>query len=405
MFVLKNCRLIPQLTEGYEKTMGDVLICGDRIREIAEQGHDFNEEVTEVYDLAGKTLMPGLYDLHTHVAATGLGDMVDGGRDEYRTTLDVIQNVQASLKAGFTTLRDSGAEPFVCACVRDAIDEGRIVGPNLTICGRLMSPTELSNHANEYSRKTIHEVDTLDTIRKGVRDEIRDGADYVKYVASGATSLKGSNPFIPIAHYRELECLVKEAAFKGRYVAAHVHGAESIKQCIRAGVKTLEHCSELDDECIALLQAKTSYAILTINVAGSLLEGAELPGFTKHLESEAAARVHRNGVRGIKKAHDAGLVFGFGTDTGMINLFHGKNAKGLVYYVKYGGLAPVEALRHATIDSAEIMNEKEIRGTVKKGKIADLIVIDGDPTIDIERITDSVAMVIKSGKIVSNQFV
>ena len=89
----------------------------------------------------------------------------------------------------------------------------------------------------------------------------------------------------------------------------------------------------------------------------------------------------------------------------MINLFHGKNAKGLVYYVKYGGLAPVEALRHATIDSAEIMNEKEIRGTVKKGKIADLIVIDGDPTIDIERITDSVAMVIKSGKIVSNQFV
>lgn len=227
MYVLRNCNLIAQLTEGFEGQMADILIDGDKICDIQNPGYNYGEHVKE-YDLQGKTLMPGLYDLHTHVAATGFGDMVDGARDKYRTTLDVIQNVQASLKAGFTTLRDSGAESFVCARVRDAIEEGRIVGPNLTVCGHLMSPTEPSNNANEYSIRTIHEVDGFDSIRKGVRDEIRDGADYIKYVASGAISLKGSNPFVPIAHFEEIKTLVEEAAFKGRYVAAHVHGAESI---------------------------------------------------------------------------------------------------------------------------------------------------------------------------------
>lgn len=399
MYILRNCKLIPELTEGFDGTAADILIDGEKICSISPPGTDFGLCDGE-YDLQGKTLMPGMYDLHTHVANSGFGDMVDGARDEYKTILDTVHNVQASLCAGFTTLRDSGSEPFVCARVRDAIDEGRIIGPNLTCPGRLMSPTEINNNYTSYSERTIHEVDTLDSIRKGVRDEIRDGADYIKYVASGVVSLENSNPFIPIAHFEEVKAIVEEAAFKGRYVGAHVHGAESVKQCIWAGVKTLEHCSEIDDECLELLKEGNSYMIATLAVYGTLLDGAEMPDFIKHLGNESAMRVCKCALEGLKKAEAAGLVVGFGTDMGMINMPHGKNARGLVDYVKLGGITPVQALRHATVHSAEIMGEKDVRGTVKVGKIADLIVINGDPTQEIERMLDSVVMVMKSGSIV-----
>lgn len=398
MYVLRNCKLIPELTEGYASDYGDVLVLDDKIEQIMPCGHDFGS-VKEI-DLNGKTLMPGLYDLHTHVSYSGFGDMHDGGRDAYQVTVDTIKHVQRCLRAGFTTLRDSGGQPFVCARVKEAIDKGEIEGPNMTVCGRLMSPTELGNNANPFVESTIHEVDTLDSIRKGVREEIRDGADYIKYVASGAISLKGSDPFVPIATEEEIRTLVKEAAFKGRYVAAHVHGTESIKQCIRAGVKTLEHASCLDDECIEMLKEKTSYIIGTVELYGSMLGGAEVPEYAKNLGSPAANKVRDDAIKWLKIADEAGLIIGFGTDSGMVNLFHGENAKGIVYYVKLCGLKETQALKHATIDSAEILGEKDKRGSVKAGKIADLIVVDGDPTQDIDRIADGVVMVIKSGKIV-----
>lgn len=401
MYILRNCKLIPALTEGYDGELCDVLIDGDIISQIQNPGYCFSSKVKE-YDLQGKTLMPGMYDLHTHLSYSGYGDMHDGGRDAYRTVLDTVMHAQNCLRAGFTSLRDSGGEPFVCARVKEAIDTGAIVGPNLTVCGRLMSPTELSNNANPFVEKTIHEVNTPEEIRTGVREEIRDGANYIKYVASGAISLKGSDPFVPIATNEEIEALVKEAAFKGKYVAAHVHGTECIKQCIRAGVRTLEHASVLDEECIEMLKEKTAFIIGTVNLYGSMLGGAETPEYAKCLESNAANIVRDQAIKGLKMANDAGLVIGFGTDSGMVNLFHGQNAKGLVYYVRLCGLDEVSTLKHATIDCAEILGEQDCRGTVKAGKIADLIVIDGDPTKEIERIADSVVMVIKSGSIVSN---
>lgn len=400
MYILRNCRFIPELTEGFKEEYGDILISEEKIEEIKSRGYDFGK--IREYDLNGMMLMPGMYDLHTHIQYTGYGDMHDGGRDEYSIVLDTVRHAQASLNAGFTTLRDSGGIPVLNARVKEYFDDGRIVGPDLTVCGRLMSPTELGNKANLWADRTVHEVDTAETIRKGVREEVRDGADYIKYVAGGSISMKGSDPLAPISTFEEVKTLVDEAAFKGRYVGAHCHNTASILLCLKAGVRTIEHASMLDEECIEILKKGNAFVIPTLTEASKHFYGNDRPAYASYFSRSAADEIRRSSFESYKMGHKAGLVMGFGTDMGMPNQFHGENAKELIYRKEYGEGKEIDILKEATINSAMILGEDKRKGTVKKGKTADLIAVKGNPLTDISCMCDQVRVVIKAGKIVKN---
>lgn len=400
MYVLKNCRLVPELTEDYNSEFADIVIEGQRIVDITgpEKACCSAERV---FDAEGCTVMPGMFDLHTHISYTGFGDLHDGGRSEYKILLDTIKHVTDCLNAGFTTLRDAGGKPGLCASVRDAIDDGSLVGPDIKVCGRLMSPTELGNKANKWADETIHEIDSSDSIRKGVREEVRDGADYIKYVASGAVTLKGSNPKIPIATYEEVKKVVEEAAFKGRYVAAHCHDTDSILLCLKAGVYTIEHASLLNDACMEILKEGRQFIVPTISCTGAKLASGEgKPAYAAYMANDTAKQILEGAVKSMVHASEDGLIVGLGTDTGMPNIFHGNNAMELVYRKNLGGLQDAEILKQATIYSALISGEEEDKGTVKSGKLADLIVVDGKPDKDVSCLLDGIKMVIKRGRVV-----
>ncbi len=402
MIVLRNCHLIPEFTEEYSGNMADVLIENGVIARIEPCGYAFDAAVS--YDLGGKTLMPGMYDLHTHIQYTGYGDMHDGGRDDYQITLDAIKHAQACLYAGFTTLRDSGGIPHLNSHIKEYFEEGHITGPNLIVCGMLMSPTELGNKVNTWASRTVHEVDTAETIRIGVRQEVRNGADYIKYVASGSISMKGSDPKRPISTFEEIRTLVEEAAFKGRYVGAHCHDSSSIARCIKAGVYTIEHASVLDDECIQLLKQQTSFIIPTLLGASMIREAkGTMPAYAAYFKRSAADEIRAASFTSYQRGYEEGLLMGLGTDMGMPNQFHGDNAKELIYRKKYSDVPAIEILKEATINSATILKEQDRRGTVKVGKIADLIVVDGNPVEDISCMYGKIDMVIKAGKIVKNK--
>lgn len=400
MYVLRNCRLVPELTEDYDSEYADIVIEGQRIADIVMPGK-VGGSIERVYDAEGCTVMPGMFDLHTHISYTGFGDLHDGGRSEYKMLLDTIRHVTDCLNAGFTTLRDSGGRPGLCASVRDAIDEGNLIGPDIKVCGRLMSPTELGNKANKWADETIHEIDSFDSIRKGVREEVRDGADYIKYVASGAVTLKGSNPKIPIATCEEVKKVVEEAAFKGRYVAAHCHDTDSILLCLKAGVYTIEHASLLDDACMKILKEGRQFIIPTISCTGAKLASSDgKPAYASYMANDTAKQILEGAVKSMVRASEAGLIVGLGTDTGMPNIFHGKNAMELVYRKNLGGLADLEVLKQATVYSAIISGEQEEKGTVKAGKLADLVVSAGQPDKDVSCLLDKIKMVIKRGRVV-----
>lgn len=402
MYVLRNCRLIPELTEGFSGDKADVLIDNGAIAAIETCGTKFSDAME--YNLEGKTLMPGMYDLHTHIQYTGYGDMHDGGRDEYQITLDAVKHSQACLMSGFTTLRDSGGIPNLNAHVKEYFDEGRLTGPNLIVCGMLMSPTEPGNKVNLWASRTVHEVDTAETIRIGVREEVRNGADYIKYVASGSISMKGSDPKRPISTFEEIRTLVDEAGFKGRYVGAHCHDNNSIVRCLKAGVYTIEHASVLDDECIELLKEEKAYIIPTLLGASMIRDSKEsMPAYAAYFGRTAADEIRAASFVSFQRGFDEGLIMGLGTDMGMPGQYHGDNAKELIYRKKYSNVPAVEILKEATINSAIIMKEQDKRGTVKVGKIADLIAVDGDPAEDISCMYGGVVMVIKAGKVVKNK--
>ena len=402
MYVLRNCHLIKELTEGFCGNEADVLIDDGVIAAIEPCGKKF--PCAKEYDLSGKTLMPGMYDLHTHIQYTGYGDMHDGGRNEYQITLDAIKHSQACLMAGFTTLRDSGGIPNLNAHVREYFDEDLITGPNLSVCGMLMSPTEPGNKVNLWASRTVHEVDTAETIRIGVREEVRNGADYIKYVASGSISMKGSDPKRPISTFEEIKTLVDEARFKGRYVGAHCHDNNSIVRCLKAGVYTIEHASVLDEECIKLLREEKAYIIPTLLGASMIRDSKEsMPAYAAYFQRSAADEIRTASFVSYQRGYDEGLIMGLGTDMGMPGQYHGDNAKELIYRKRYSNVPAVEILKEATINSAIIMKEQDKRGSVKAGKIADLIAVDGDPVQDISCMYGKVDMVIKAGKVVKNK--
>ncbi len=396
--VVKAARLIDGLG-GAPIAPAMVRVEGDRIVEVATSLAI--PAGARVIDLGQATLLPGLIDLHTH-----LTDRYGVHWEEALTTttppeaaLWGAKNALDTLLAGFTTCREMGPTwPYVDVALRNAIDEGAVPGPRLFVPGNYVSSTGGAGDARQFSIYVDVPIvknlaDGPEEVTKAVRTNFKNGADFIKILATGAVLSKGISPSAQQYSDLEIQAAVIEANRWGRQVAAHAHGAQGIKAAIRAGVRTIDHGSYLDDEAITLLKAsgRKTFYVPTLYTSEVILggEGAHVPAS----EVERERQIRDIQYAGFKRALAAGIPIGFGTDSGVIP--HGKNAHELTIRVGFGE-PPLSAIVSATSLNAEIIGWSDRVGSVEKGKFADLIAVAGDPVKDITEM-ERVRFVMKGG--------
>jgi imidazolonepropionase-like amidohydrolase len=351
-----------------------------------------------VLDLGPATLLPGLIDLHTH-----LTDRFGVNWEEALVTTTPAQaalwgarNARVTLLAGFTTCRDMGPTwPFTDVDLRDAIEEGAVPGPRLVVAGSYISSTGGAGDARQFSPYVdvplVHNLaDGPDEVLKAVRTALKHGADFVKILVTGAVLSKGLPPGARQYSDAEIAAATEEARRWGRPVAAHAHGAEGIKAAIRAGVRTIDHGSFLDDEAVAMLEkTRETFYVPTLATSDVILVSDHVP----ESEKERERRVREVQDAGFRRALRAGIPIGFGTDAGVVP--HGENAMEFVARVRLGE-RPADAIVAATARNAEILGWSDRIGTVEAGKQADLVAVSGDPLADVTEL-ERVGFVMKGG--------
>ncbi len=392
MYLLKNARLIKELTEGYDNEYADVLIKDNKIEKILPCDSEAIENIKTI-DLERNTLMPGLWDLHSHLylqSQTCNTDVIMKNLGEelfdcYKYSLDY-------LKQGYTTIRDCGATMDTVLFVRDAINRGDLKGIRILACGTIITPTERGNLAFPL---LYTEVNSPDELRKVARQELEKGADFLKYMGTGAFTNKDAKPGDRIATVDELKAIQEIAEIKNTYVAVHAHGSECIEKCIEIGIRTIEHASFVSDKAIDMLVKKeSSYLIPTTSFWSTFLEEGN-QGLVANADNKRDL-VFQSFDR-WNKAYKAGLKLGWGTDIPQTNLI---KEPGLEFTTrkKYCGMKDVDLLLQATKNSAEIAGYGDILGTVKEGKIADLIVLQGKPDLDISEMKKLPIHVFRDGE-------
>jgi imidazolonepropionase-like amidohydrolase len=392
MIVLRNCRLVAKLTEGYDRQYGDVLIDGSYIADIRSVGHVFDGTPEEL-DLEGKTLIPGLFEMHAHLYGYIYNPYELQAMNAGKITFGAYSFAKAYFDAGYTTIRDCGSSYNCVAAIRDAINEGIIQGPRLISSGLIITPTETGN---DTFSDLYYEADGPEEVRKACRTELQKGNDFIKMMVSGAFMNEGGDPGIQIAEFDEVKAAVDAAKRKGTYVAAHCHGTESIKMAIRAGVRTVEHGTYLDNEVIDMLKGREDCFLVPTGAIGLYcLDESNTDVSAALLEkSKQCAKIE---IANINKAYEAGLKLGFGSDIDL-EAFLAVPGYEFVARKEYYSFRDMDILLQATKNSAEIAGLGDKLGTVKIGKLADLIVIDGNPDEDIYAMTKPVVHVFKEGK-------
>ena len=355
-----------------------------------------------VIDLTRTTVVPGLIDCHTHLvddiqSADVLAPLQRSGAQQ---VMIGVRNARATLLAGFTTVRDVGTyRAFVDVALRDAINDGTVIGPRMAVAGAYITSStgggEVTGMAPDVTLPPAFRVgvaNSADEVREKVRILIHGGADLIKVIATGAVLTSGTNPGAPEFTEEELHAAVDEAAKYGVYVAAHAHGAAGIKAAVRAGVRSIEHGSLIDDEGIRLMAQKGTYLVADIYNGDYIATVGRQQGWPEEIlrKNEETTDAQRQGFR---KAVAAGVKIAFGTDAGVYP--HGDNARQLPYMVKYG-MTPMQALQSATIVAAQLIGWDDRVGSIAPGKYADLVAVDGDAMADLGSFRN-VAFVMRSG--------
>jgi len=358
-----------------------------------------------VIRLEGATLLPGLMDMHSHL----IGEQDDGRgyaslitRSGAQEAMTGVRNARDTLMAGFTTVRDIGTfRAFVDVALRDAIEAGWVEGPRMMCAGAYVTCPggggDLTGLAPDVDALVPRELrfgvtSGVDQMRTNVRQILRYGADFIKVLATGAVLTAGTNPGMPEFTEEELRAAVEECEQAGTFVAAHAHGAEGIKRAVRAGVRSIEHGSLLDDEAIELMAERGTYLVADMYDGDYMLSEGPALGYTE--EVLAKTRLTNDAQReGFAKSVKAGVRIAHGTDAGIAP--HGWNAKNLAFYVRFG-LTPMQAIQSATRWAAELMRWEDRVGAIQEGSYADLIAVPGDPTDDVTLLED-VPFVMKGG--------
>lgn len=383
-----------------------VLIEGDRVAAIVNASA-VPADVPKI-DLTGHTLLPGLIDAHCHL----VGD-VDGGqgyghlvtRSAAQEVLLGVRNAADMLRAGFTTVRDIGTfRAFADVALRDAINAGWAIGPRMMCAGAYVTCPggggDITGLAVDIDRLVPRElrfgvVSGTDGIRSTVRQILGRGADFIKVIATGAVLTMGTNPGAPEFSEKEIRAAVEIATEAGTHVAAHAHGAEGIKRAVRAGVRSIEHGSLIDDEAIELMADAGTYLVADLYDGDWITEMGASLGYSAEVmeKNDLTATAQRTG---FEKCVEAGVKLAFGADSGVFP--HRFTGRQFSYYVKYG-LTPMQAIQSATVWAADLMGWEDRVGALAPGMYADLIAVAGDPTKDITLLED-VDWVMKGGTVV-----
>jgi imidazolonepropionase-like amidohydrolase len=307
-------------------------------------------------------------------------------------TLKAARHAYLSLLAGVTTVRDLGSANGISGSLRDAIALGVATGPRVLTTNQAVCIT--GGQGWQFSRQ----ADGADGVRQAVREQIRAGADAIKMMATGGVITQGVEPGSPQFTLQELKAGAEEAHKAGRKIAAHAQGNEGIKDSLRAGFDTIEHGIYLDDEAIALFLEKKAVLVPTLSAPFNIMEKGEKSGIPSFI-IEKTRKVKDAHVASIKKAHKAGITIASGADSGTPFNLHGENLKELELLVGIG-LSPMEAIVSATRIAAETLGLGSRLGSIEPGKLADLIVVEGDPLKDITVLQqkDKMVAVMKDGQ-------
>jgi imidazolonepropionase-like amidohydrolase len=357
---------------------------------------------TTPVEVAG-TCLPGLIDVHTHITSNPEDEGYNGlAISVPREAIAGVRNARRTLRAGFTSVRNVGASGYTDVALRDAINDGDVEGPRMLVSGPPLGIT--GGHCDdnllpyEYHHVAEGVADGPWAVRTKVRETVKYGADLIKVCASGGVLSKGDQPGTPQYTLEELTAIAEEAHKLGRKVAAHAHGTQSIKDAIHAGIDTIEHSSLIDDEGIALAKQHGTYLVFDIyNDDFILQEGAAAGMLRESIEKEK--KIGRLQRENFRHAWQSGAKIAFGTDAGVYP--HGDNAKQFAKMVEWG-MQPIDAIRAATLSSADAMGWSAKVGALEPGHYADVIAVEGKSPLADVTVLQSVQFVMKGGVVVRN---
>ncbi len=383
-----------------------LIVRGERIESIDPDRGSYPDG--RVIDLSAKTVLPGLMDMHAHMI--GLDD--GGGtyadlvmRSGAQEAFTGVAHARDTLEAGITTVRDVGTfRAFVDIALRDAIDAGVVEGPRMMCAGAYVTSStgggDIPGLAVDVDAVLPRDLrfgvaNSVDEVRRVVREILHRGADLIKVIATGAVLTEGTTPGAPEFTEDEIRAAVQEASYYGAHVAAHAHGAEGIKNAVRAGVRSIEHGSLMDDEAIELMADHGTYLVADIYNGDWIAE----VGRREHWSESSLRKNDETTVaqrEGFERAVRLGVKIAYGTDSGVYpHRFAGRQMRKMVEH----GMTPLQAIRSATTVSAELLGWQDRVGSLAPGMFADVIAVDADPLQDITEL-ERVTFVMKGGRVV-----
>jgi imidazolonepropionase-like amidohydrolase len=389
---LLNVRLI---SDGEVRERVDLEIEGTQIKSVTPSGEHAatsteNPDTADIIDLAGKTVIPGLINLHVHILldagnnpAAGLSEPIP------YLVLQGARRAQAMLEAGITTARDLGGYEFAEMSLKRAINEGWLPGTRLLTSGKVLTMT--GGHGHFFGQ----EVDGEDEARKYARYNIKMGADCIKMMATGGVMTAGVDPNNTQLSEAELRAGFQEAINAGKLTASHAQGTSGIKNAVRAGVRTVEHGIFLDDEAINLMLERGTFLSATLAAPKMIVAYGEAAGVPKYMVDKSR-RIMEHHLKSFSDAFKAGVNIACGSDAGTPFNPHADLATEIQMMV-VGGMSPLQAITAATRTSAEALMLGDL-GTLSAGKLADIVVLDGDPLADLEVLRQPL-LVYKEGKL------
>ena len=379
-----------------------VVITDGRIASVVSRGGGRPNipEGAKRIDLPGKTILPGLIDMHVHLDSNPrFGGYTGLQFTDMFWVAQGVQNAQDMLRAGFTTVRNVGSEHYSDVGYKQAIDEGLMVGPRIVPAAHALSAT--GGHCDQtylppsFKAKGQAVGDGPQELRARVREQRKYGAEVIKVCATGGVFSRNTEPGQQQLSEDELRAIAEEAHQWGLKVAAHAHGAAGIKAAIRAGIDTIEHASLIDAEGIRLARERGAYLSMDIfNTEYTQAEGARNGVLEDNLRKDReVAQIQRDNFRA---AHKAGVKMVFGSDAGVMP--HGTAGGQFRWMVEYG-MTPMEAIQAATRTAAQALGREKDLGAIAAGRYGDIIAVEGDPTANV-RALEKVDVVIKGGEVV-----